>query len=599
MAVSKTKNDSRFVIVGGGPAGLTAAYELACRHYQPIVFEKYDKVGGIARTEMYNGYYFDMGGHRFFTKSAEVNQMWQEVMGTDFLRRPRLSRIYYKRRFFNYPLKPFNALRGLGIWEGLLIGFSYLYWQIFPHRQENNFEEWVTNRFGKRLFRIFFKSYTEKVWGISTSELSAEWAAQRIKDLDLKAAILSMFVKPKQTIKTLIEEFDYPRRGPGMLWNMVKDKIEERGGQVYLNTTVVKIRHRENRITEVVVKRGDQFEVVTGSHFISSMAITDFVRALDPSPPQAVLNATDKLSYRDFLTVCLVVNQPKLFDDNWIYVHEPNVKVGRIQNFKNWSPDMVPDENTSSLGLEYFCNEGDDLWRMADEDLVDLGKRELDVIGLARASDVIDGRVFRVEKAYPIYDSTYQQHLQVIRSYLATFDNFQTIGRNGLHRYNNQDHAMLTGMYAVRNALDGETYDLWSINAEQDYHEEIRREQDAVAEKVINRVFPRVFTRLEPVAFGTAMGVVSSVSLLLITLWVVLNDLGAVARLLTLLNQYLPGYEVSIFPGALFSVFYGFILGFGPAWSLASLRNAVMRLYVSNLLRQAEAANYEESPSSN
>lgn len=599
MAVSKTKNDSRFVIVGGGPAGLTAAYELACRHYQPIVFEKYDKVGGIARTEMYNGYYFDMGGHRFFTKSAEVNQMWQEVMGTDFLRRPRLSRIYYKRRFFNYPLKPFNALRGLGIWEGLLIGFSYLYWQIFPHRQENNFEEWVTNRFGKRLFRIFFKSYTEKVWGISTSELSAEWAAQRIKDLDLKAAILSMFVKPKQTIKTLIEEFDYPRRGPGMLWNMVKDKIEERGGQVYLNTTVVKIRHRENRITEVVVKRGDQFEVVTGSHFISSMAITDFVRALDPSPPQAVLNATNKLSYRDFLTVCLVVNQPKLFDDNWIYVHEPNVKVGRIQNFKNWSPDMVPDENTSSLGLEYFCNEGDDLWRMADEDLVDLGKRELDVIGLARASDVIDGRVFRVEKAYPIYDSTYQQHLQVIRSYLATFDNFQTIGRNGLHRYNNQDHAMLTGMYAVRNALDGETYDLWSINAEQDYHEEIRREQDAVAEKVINRVFPRVFTRLEPVAFGTAMGVVSSVSLLLITLWVVLNDLGAVARLLTLLNQYLPGYEVSIFPGALFSVFYGFILGFVPAWSLASLRNAVMRLYVFNLLRQAEAANYEESPSSN
>lgn len=599
MAVSKTQNDSRFVIVGGGPAGLTAAYELACRNYQPVVFEKYDKVGGIARTEMYKGYYFDMGGHRFFTKSAEVNRMWQEVMGNDFLRRPRLSRIYYKRRFFNYPLKPFNALRGLGIWEGLLIGFSYLYWQIFPHRQENNFEEWVTNRFGKRLFRIFFKSYTEKVWGISTSELSAEWAAQRIKDLDLKAAILSMFVKPRQTIKTLIEEFDYPRRGPGMLWNTVKEKIEERGGEVLLNTTVVKIRHRDNRITEVEVQRGDQLEVVEGSHFISSMAITDFIRALDPPPPPAVRHATDQLCYRDFLTVCLVVNQSKLFDDNWIYVHEPNVKVGRIQNFKNWSPDMVPDENTSSLGLEYFCNEGDELWRMSDSDLVELGKRELEAIGLARASDVFDGRVFRVEKAYPIYDSTYQQHLQLIRTYLASFVNFQTIGRNGLHRYNNQDHAMLTGLYAVRNALDGGTYDLWSVNAEQDYHEEIRREQDAVAEKVINSVFPRVFTKLEPVAFGTAMGIVSSISLLLVTLWVVLNNLGAVARLLTLLNQYLPGYEVSIFPGALFSIFYGFILGFVPAWSLASLRNAVMRLYVSNLLRQAEAANYEESPSSN
>lgn len=599
MAVSKAQNDSRFVIVGGGPAGLTAAYELACHNYQPVVFEKYDKVGGIARTEMYKGYYFDMGGHRFFTKSAEVNQMWQEVMGSDFLRRPRLSRIYYKRRFFNYPLKPFNALRGLGIWEGLLIGFSYLYWQIFPHQQENNFEEWVTNRFGNRLFRIFFKSYTEKVWGISTSELSAEWAAQRIKDLDLKAAILSMFVKPKQTIKTLIEEFDYPRRGPGMLWNMVKDKIEERGGQVFLNTTVVKIRHQENRITEVVVKRGDQFEVVEGAHFISSMAITDFVRALDPPPPQAVLHATDKLSYRDFLTVCLVVNQPKLFDDNWIYVHEPDVKVGRIQNFKNWSPDMVPNENTSSLGLEYFCNEGDELWRMPDSDLVELGKRELDTIGLARASDVVDGRVFRVEKAYPIYDSTYQQHLEVIKAYIGHFSNFQTIGRNGLHRYNNQDHAMLTGMYAVRNMINGEGHNLWKINAEQDYHEEIHDEKDPVAERIITRVFPQIFTRLEPLAFGTAVGSVAAFSLLAITLWVVWNDLSAVARLLNLLGQYLPGYDVSLIPGALLSIVYGFMLGFVVGWSLAYLRNVVMRLYFYNLLRQAEMENYDESSSGN
>lgn len=599
MAVSTTQKELQFIIVGGGPAGLTAAYELTCRNYHPTVFEKYDKVGGIARTEVYKGYYFDMGGHRFFTKSAEVNQMWQDVMGNNFLRRPRLSRIYYKRRFFNYPLKPFNALRGLGIWEGLLIGFSYLYCQIFPHRQENNFEEWVTNRFGKRLFRIFFKSYTEKVWGISTSELSAEWAAQRIKDLDLKAAILSMFVKPRQTIKTLIEEFDYPRRGPGMLWNTVKDKIEERGGQVFLNATVVKIRYQDNQINEVVVKRGDQLEVVKGTHFISSMAITDFVRALDPPPPQAVMDATERLSYRDFLTVCLVVNQPKLFDDNWIYIHEPDVKVGRIQNFKNWSPDMVPDENMSSLGLEYFCNEGDELWSMSDSNLVELGKRELESIGLARSSDVVDGRVFRVEKAYPIYDSTYQQHLQLIKSYLASFVNFQTIGRNGLHRYNNQDHAMLTGMYAVRNTLDGESYDLWSVNAEQDYHEEIRDEKDAVAEKVINRVFPKVFTKLEPIAFGTAIGLVTAGSLLSVTLWVVINNLGAVARFLNLLNQYLPGYEVSILPGALLSVFYGFVVGFIPAWSLAMLRNAVMRLYVSTLLRRAEAANYDESPSSN
>lgn len=599
MAASKTQQESRFIIVGGGPAGLSAAYELTCRNYRPTVLEKYDKVGGIARTEVYNGYYFDMGGHRFFTKSAEVNQLWRDVMGDDLLRRPRLSRIYYKRKFFNYPLKPLNALRGLGVWEGMLIGFSYMYWQVFPHRHENNFEEWVTNRFGKRLFRIFFKSYTEKVWGISTSELSAEWAAQRIKDLDLKAAILSMFVKPKQTIKTLIEEFDYPRRGPGMMWNVVKGKIEERGGQVLLDAPVTKIKRHGNRITEVVVERGDEQQVLAGDNFISSMAITDLIKALDPPPPSDVVEATAKLSYRDFLTVCLVINQPKLFDDNWIYIHEPNVKVGRIQNFKNWSPDMVPDQNMSSLGLEYFCNEGDELWTMSDADLVELGRRELEAIGLARSSDVVDGRVFRVEKAYPVYDSTYQQHLKTVRSFLDSLENFQTIGRNGLHRYNNQDHAMLTGLYAVRNMLDGETHDLWSINAEQDYHEEVRQTEESVAEKVITRVFPRVFTTLAPLAFGAATGLVSAVFLALVTLWVHLNNLISAARFLNLLGEYLPGYEVSLFPGVALSALYGFILGFVPSWAVAALRNALMRLYISNLLRQVEAANYDDAPSSN
>lgn len=598
MAVSELREGPRFIVIGGGPAGLAAAYELTCHNYQPLVFEKYDKVGGIARTEEYKGFYFDMGGHRFFTKSDEVNQMWREVMGKDFLRRPRLSRIYYKKKFFNYPLKPLNALQGLGLWEGMLIGLSYFRWQLFPHRQENTFEEWVTNRFGKRLFQIFFKSYTEKVWGISTSELSAEWAAQRIKDLDLKAAILSMFVKPKHTIKTLIEEFDYPRRGPGMLWNTVKEKIEERGGQIHLNSDIMRILHQDSCITGVAVKRGDQVEVVEGTNFISSMPITDLIRALDPPAPQAVLEATNKLSYRDFLTVCLVINQPNLFDDNWIYVHEPDVKVGRIQNFKNWSQDMVPDPKMSSLGLEYFCNQGDALWGMADSELVELGKRELEKIGLARAADVVDGRVFRVEKAYPVYDATYQRHLDVIKSYINCFENFQTIGRNGLHRYNNQDHAMLTGMYAVRNLLHGETNNLWAINAEQDYHEEVRTAKDPVAEKIINRVFPQVFTKLEPVAFGTAIGAVSSISLLLVTVWVVVNDLHGVAYFLGLLNQYLPGYELSLFPGAILSLFYGFSLGFLPGWLIASLRNAIMRLYVSNLLRQVEAANYEETPSS-
>lgn len=597
MAVAKTSNKSQFVIIGGGPAGLAAAYELTCHGHQPVVFEKYDKVGGIARTEEYKGYYFDMGGHRFFTKSEEVNQMWREVMGDDFLRRPRLSRIYYKRKFFNYPLKPINALRGLGVWEGLLIGFSYLRWQIFPYKQEKNFEEWVTNRFGKRLFRIFFKSYTEKVWGISTSELSAEWAAQRIKDLDLKAAILGMFVKPKQTITTLIEQFDYPRRGPGMLWQTVQRKVEERGGQVYLNSEIVKILHEDGRVTGVEARRDDQIETVRGTDFISSMAITDFINALDPPPPQAILESASRLGYRDFLTVCLVVNQPNLFDDNWIYVHEPNVKVGRIQNFKNWSPDMVPDENMSSLGLEYFCNIGDELWNASDSELVELGKRELDAIGLARSKDIVDGSVFRVEKAYPVYDSTYQNHLDVIKEYIASFSNFQTIGRNGLHRYNNQDHAMLTGMYAVRNMINGENHNLWKINAEQDYHEEIRDEKDAMAERVINRVFPQIFTKLEPLAFGISVGAVAAVSLMMVTAWTALRDLTVAARMLNLLNHYLPGYDVSIFPGAILSLVYGFTLGFVSGWLVAFLRNAVMRLYFYNLLWRTEAENYVESSS--
>lgn len=597
MAVAKTSNESQFVIIGGGPAGLAAAYELTCHGHQPVVFEKYDKVGGIARTEEYKGYYFDMGGHRFFTKSEEVNQMWREVMGDDFLRRPRLSRIYYKRKFFNYPLKPINALRGLGVWEGLLIGFSYLRWQIFPYKQEKNFEEWVTNRFGKRLFRIFFKSYTEKVWGISTSELSAEWAAQRIKDLDLKAAILGMFVKPKQTITTLIEQFDYPRRGPGMLWQTVRRKVEERGGQVYLNSEIVKILHEDGRVTGVEARKDDQVEIVRGTDFISSMAITDFINALDPPPPQAILESASRLGYRDFLTVCLVVNQPNLFDDNWIYVHEPNVKVGRIQNFKNWSPDMVPDENMSSLGLEYFCNIGDELWNASDSELVELGKRELDAIGLARSKDIVDGSVFRVEKAYPVYDSTYQKHLDVIKEYIASFSNFQTIGRNGLHRYNNQDHAMLTGMYAVRNMINGESHNLWKINAEQDYHEEIRDEKDAMAERVINRVFPQIFTKLEPLAFGISVGAVAAVSLMMVTAWTALRDLTVAARMLNLLNHYLPGYDVSIFPGAILSLVYGFTLGFVSGWLVAFLRNAVMRLYFYNLLWRTEAENYVESSS--
>jgi protoporphyrinogen oxidase len=581
--------DKKAVIIGGGPAGLTAAYQLVKEHYDPIVFEKLDKVGGIARTENYKGYYFDMGGHRFFTKAKEVNQFWFEVLGDDFLLRPRLSRIYYDHKFFAYPIKPFNALAGLGVFQATLITLSYLRSQLFPYRKEETFEQWVSNRFGKRLFSIFFKSYTEKVWGISTSELKAEWAAQRIKGLSMKTAVLNMFVNQKGAIKSLIEEFHYPRRGPGMLWNRVKERIEEKNGHVYLNSTVCGVHRNGNRIESVIVSHDGKEQEFAANYFISSMPVTEFIRKLTPPPPAEVLEAANHLSYRDFLTVCLIVNQPHLFNDNWIYVHDPDVQVGRIQNFKNWSPDMVPDSTKTSLGLEYFCNEGDELWNAPDEELIELGKRELDRIGLARYADVIDGSVFRVEKAYPVYDSTYREHLGVIRNYIDTLDNFQTIGRNGLHRYNNQDHAMLTGMLAVRNLLYNEKNDLWIVNAEQEYHEEIR-EVDLSArevEKVYQDVLSMAFRKLDPRAFGSALGVMSGLLLCFATLIVVNNDLLSVAGKMLLLREYFPGYSIT-FLGSFIGLFYGLLFGFLLGWGFAIIRNAVIIISMAIMHRRAE-----------
>ena len=578
------------VVIGGGPAGLTAAYELIKRQQTPIVLEKNDKVGGIARTENYRGYYFDMGGHRFFTKSTQVQQFWQEILGDDFLRRPRLSRIFYKNKYFHYPLKPLNALWGLGPFEGVRIVNSYVRWHLFPYKEEETFEQWVTNRFGKRLFETFFKSYTEKVWGIPCHELKAEWAAQRIKDLSLKTAIVAMFLKPQETIKTLIEEFDYPRRGPGMLWTAVQNRIEAQGGQVALNSNVVGIQREGQRITGVVVEQDGRRHTVTGSSFISSMPVTQLLQWLDPPPPPHVLEAAGQLGYRDFLTVCLIIKKQQLFPDNWIYIHDPSVQVGRIQNFKNWSPDMVPDQSTTSLGLEYFCNEGDEIWNMPDEALIALGKREIAKIGLALAEDVIDGVVFRVEKTYPVYDADYVGSLETIKAYLATLENLQTIGRNGLHRYNNQDHAMLTGMLAVRNLLYGERNNLWQVNAEQEYHEEIVLNQALDPEDVtyvVDNVLPEAFPKLDPLALGMSLGTVLGVGLMLATYFILLRGGEVMGETLSLLNQFYPGYTVTAV-GGLVGFLYAFVTGFVLGGGYAFLRNAMTALYLVSLHRSAQ-----------
>ncbi|EAW36472.1 NAD(P)/FAD-dependent oxidoreductase [Lyngbya sp. PCC 8106] len=467
------------VIIGAGPAGLTAAYELTKRGVYPHVLEAASQVGGISRTEVYKGYRFDIGGHRFFTKVDVVNQLWQEVLGDEFIQVPRLSRIYYQNKFYDYPLSIYNTLLNLGVIESSLILMSYLKAKVKaklqPDLEAETFEEWVTDSFGSRLYRTFFKTYTEKVWGIPCNKIEAEWAAQRIKGLSLKKAVINALFGSNDT-KTLIKKFDYPIYGPGMMWERFQQKVDEKGGQVSLNTRVMNVKREGYHITEITAYQDGQEMTITGDNFISSMPVTALVNRLDPLPPDEVLHAAKSLSYRDFLIVALIIDQPKLFPDNWIYIHSPEVKVGRIQNFKNWSPAMVPDQTKTCLGLEYFCTEGDEIWKLSDTELLDLATREIEKLGLAKASQVEDGTILRQPKAYPVYDRDYRRHLQVIQDYLSQFDNLQTIGRNGMHRYNNQDHSMLTGLLAAQNLL-GDNHDLWNVNTERSYHEEFTKEE--------------------------------------------------------------------------------------------------------------------------
>ncbi|OUL21133.1 FAD-dependent oxidoreductase [Nostoc sp. RF31YmG] len=463
------------VIIGAGPAGLTAAYELIKHGIKSVVLEKADKVGGISRTEVYKDYRFDIGGHRFYTKVEEVKQLWQEMLGEELVKVPRLSRIYYRGKFFNYPLSPFNALSNLGIVESLLILLSYFKAKLWPNLEEKTLDQWVTNRFGSRLYKIFFKTYTEKVWGIPCNKIQAEWAAQRIKGLSLKAAIFNALFGNNNT-KTLIKEFDYPVLGPGLMWQRFQEAVESKGSQVSLNTKVTRIQREGTNIKSITVQQDGKICKITGEHFISTMPVTLLVNHLDPPAPDDVIQAAKSLNYRNFIIVSLIIDAKDLFPDNWIYVHSSEVKVGRIQNFKNWSAAMVPDANKTCLGMEYFCSDGDDIWTMSDSELLDLATSEVARLGIANANIVEDGVVLRQAKAYPVYDRDYRQHLQVIQKFLARFDNMQTIGRNGMHRYNNQDHSMLTGMLAVRNLL-GEKHNLWEVNTERSYYEEFTQDE--------------------------------------------------------------------------------------------------------------------------
>ncbi|HEY0256959.1 MAG TPA: NAD(P)/FAD-dependent oxidoreductase, partial [Candidatus Methylacidiphilales bacterium] len=438
----------QIVIMGAGPAGLTAAWELVRAGHEVVVWESDPVyVGGISRTVQAENFRFDIGGHRFFSKSPEVNEVWRQIMPDDFIDCPRLSRIYYKGKFFNYPLEAMDSFMKLGSLETVRILLSYIHARLFQIRPELSFAQWVTNRFGKRLFQIFFKSYSEKVWGISCDEISADWAAQRIKGLSLREAIISAFKgkKAAPTAKTLIRNFFYPRLGPGQMWETATAKITEMGGKVLLDRTVQTIHWDETGITHITgTNQQGEFFQLEGTHFISSIPLKELILSLDPPPPKEVLKAARALRYRDFITVCLVVNRANVFPDTWIYIHDPSVKVGRVQNYKNWSIAMVPDPKLTSLGMEYFCFEGDGLWTSSDYDLAQLAIREAVQIGLIQADEVKDAFVVRMPKAYPIYDQTYQKHLTVIRAWVSQFANLQPVGRNGMHHYDNQDHSMMT-----------------------------------------------------------------------------------------------------------------------------------------------------------
>jgi protoporphyrinogen oxidase len=485
------------LIIGAGPAGLTTAYELSKAGRSVAIVERDPVyVGGISRTVNYKGYRFDIGGHRFFSKSAEVEAWWTEIMGDEMLQRPRSSRIYYNGKLFDYPLRAGDALAKLGPIEALRCVISYAWAQARPYRNVVSFEQWVVNNFGRRLFQIFFKTYTEKVWGMDCADISADWAAQRIKGLNLYQAIISSFgigSRPKDggVIKTLINSFRYPRLGPGQMWERARDRIIDNGGTVMMGSTITAIsQHAASGQWVAIVTDGSGKETkITADHVVSTAAINELVRMLGADKDPAVAAASSGLRYRDFIIIGLITRGQESFTDNWIYIHDPSVKVGRIQNFKSWSPDMVPDPDTACYGMEYFCNAGDDTWDMSDADLIARAKLEIGKLGLARPEDVIDGSVVRQPKAYPVYDETYKFNVDTINEGLtAQFANLHLAGRNGMHKYNNQDHAMMTGLLTARNIIAGSTlFDVWDVNEDAAYHEGGEAGVDKIEERLVPR----------------------------------------------------------------------------------------------------------------
>ena len=484
--------DVDVVIIGAGPAGLTAGYLLTKQGKSVAIIEKDETyVGGISRTVEHEGYRFDIGGHRFFSKSQQVVDLWNEILPDDFIQRPRMSRIYYEGKFYSYPLRAFEALGNLGILRSTACMLSYLRYKLFPIKDVKSFEDWTTNQFGHKLYSIFFKTYTEKVWGMPCDEMSADWAAQRIKGLSLWNAVtdglkrsLGLNKKPNdgQEVKTLLETFRYPRLGPGMMWEAARDKIIASGkGQVLMGHALGQLASDGQGGWSMTADGPDGQVQLRAKDAISSAPMRQLSQRIHPLPATSL--QAGNLKYRDFLTVALMVKSEDLFPDNWIYIHDDRVQVGRVQNFRSWSPEMIPDDDMACVGLEYFCFEGDGLWSSSDDDLVAQATKEMEILGLCDPAKVTGGVVVRQEKAYPVYDDDYEANVDAMRRELeAKFPSLHLVGRNGMHRYNNQDHAMMTAMLTVENILAGERiYDTWCVNEDAEYHEA----GDEGAEKVL------------------------------------------------------------------------------------------------------------------
>ena len=570
--MNKSMDKKSTVIIGAGPSGLSAAYTLAKNGQRPLVIEKGNKVGGMAKTHTFNGCKFDIGGHRFFTNIDEIQLLWENILGENFLKVPRLSRIFYQKHFFKYPLAINDVLLNLGAFESLTILASYLHARLFPAHSEQTFDLWISNRFGKRLFSTFFKSYTEKVWGIPCNEIQSAWAKQRIKGLSLAAVVIDALLGHKK-LTSLINEFHYPVHGSGMMWDSMASAIKDTGGTINLCSEITSLFHEDGLIQTIAVKNDQQTNIsIPVDHLISSMPINQLLSSLSPSPPAEILHAASKVQFRSFIQAGLIVNKKNIFPDQWLYIHDPDLKVGRIQNYKNWSLAMVSNPEQSAIGMEYFCTSGDDICSQTDDQITTLAAKEFCKLGFADQKDITASFVIREWHAYPVYDQNYDKNLKIIRNYLHGFNNLQTIGRNGMHQYKNMDHAMQTGLLSAKNIL-GEQHDIWTTQDTSPDTFSKKVASDESTQKII-----KSFARMDRFSFSMAVGVVTAIFFFTLTLWT--NTIGGeIITYIELLNQFFIGYKVSI-PGAFIAGGYGLLWGFIGGGLFAFLRNLLLGYYI-------------------